>query len=155
MIYSHSHTGNEELRSKGLFFKDLAKYAKKGDWVEIPDKFKDICLQNMVCPDLDIGDMLIWDGRLIHGVSPPQKEFKDPKECRDFRRSVVYVSMMPTHKIKDQVLKTRKKYYEEGITTNHWPNETIKKKLTPRYPRKIPYAETKYEKITLKDESLV
>jgi len=146
MLYSKSHT----------FFKETTKYANKtGDWVIISGDLLKKCYQTMVCPSLEVGDMLVWDSRLIHGVTPPQKGFKDHKGCKEFRRSVVYVCMTPISKIKDKVLKLRKEYYEKGITTNHWPSEVIKKKLTPRYPRKIPYKETKYQKVKLKDESLV
>lgn len=147
MLYSGSH----------LNFKKYTKYAKsKYDWVPITgnEDLKD-CYQQMVSPNMKTGDMLIWDGRLVHGVSPPKKGFKDKKGSKYFRRSVVYVSMMPTSKVSDEVALRRKEYYEKGIATNHWVSKPVPKRIRSRYPRKIPYAVKEYVEVKLEDVTLL
>lgn len=143
LLYTGSH----------LKFQNYGKYAKgNSDWVVIGGKDKTECIEKMVCPNLDPGDFLVWDGRTIHGVGPPTKGKKDPKGSKYFRRSVVYISMMPTQNISKEILEKRKRLFQEGVTTNHWADNTKPKNMRPRYPRKISYQIKEYKKVKLDTE---
>lgn len=95
--------------------------------------------QRMLCPTLENGDMLLWDSRVIHGVSPPRKGSKDPKGSCYFRRNVIYISMVPKERVSLSVRKRRREAFQRGETSSHRVVEYIKKRLRTRYPRKIPY----------------
>ena len=62
-------------------------------------------------PQLYPGDLVIWDSRTTHRVCASKKE-----------RIVVYLSMVPITFASNSVLSLRRQYFEDGISTTHWPH---------------------------------
>ena len=68
-----------------------------------------------VSPALEAGDFLIWDSRCLHRVCAPLSS-------RTHARVVAYVTMIPASKANARALRDRKRAYECGISTTHWPS---------------------------------
>lgn len=134
------------------FFKRFGLTAK-GDWQLINQDHLDWFLKKDCTPvavAAPAGAMVFWDSRTIHmGLQPSPARIGT-----DHWRFAVYVAMFPRSRLVDGRGKflDRKKYVEEGRTTNHWgthlfsknphtyggkvaamrPRESIYKKLTER-----------------------
>ncbi len=133
MLLSESHKHFLEYKKYADASRNRQVYIKGKDSKKLIDK--------MVCPTLKAGDFLLWDSRVIHGVAAPEKGKKDPKGTKHLRRSVVYISMVPSSKVSKEVKDIMKEYLKNKITTNHSVLDPKKKNLRPRYPRKIPYGD--------------
>lgn len=83
-----------------------------------------------VQPILRPGDLLVWDSRLLHRVVPPLDE--------QTHRGVVYLSMVPTEWISDDVRRTRRAFYDEGVSTTHWSTRCVDRD-DERQPPTVPY----------------
>lgn len=71
-------------------------------------------LMHIICPKLNPGDMLIWDSRTIHRV-----------DSKNYIRIVSYLSMVPAKFASDEIKRQRRKFYESGIATTHWPQYIV------------------------------
>nr|QBK89530.1 MAG: phytanoyl-CoA dioxygenase [Pithovirus LCPAC001] len=145
--------GTMLLSGSHKHFLEYKKYSTKNGGFHI--RLEDVQFKKMVCPILKVGDFLLWDGRLVHGVAPPQKNKKDKKKSNYLRRSVIYISMVPSNIVNSDARKIRLKWFKEGVTTSHWVTKPKKKNINPRYPRKIPYVKKKYINPVLEDTSLI
>ena len=84
------------------------------EYYEIPDN--DFIWKKgleIVTPELNPGDLLIFDSRLLHRVIPGDI------------RSVVYISMVPRKFISNLIQRQRIKAYKKNITTTHWCEKVI------------------------------
>lgn len=144
---SHKHFGNYTKYSKNKLDINTG-----GHYRFIGEHEKNM-ISDMVCPTLKVGDFLIWDGRLVHGVAPPKKNKKDKKGTAYLRRSVVYISMIPRTKLSEENIKIRYSWFQKGITSGHSLTMPMAKKITPYYPRKIPYIKTDYKVPYFKEPS--
>jgi len=69
-------------------------------------------------PALQKGDVLLWDSRCVHRVLYPD----NPREsCR----VVAYICMLPTHMTDADTRARRKRAYEQGVATTHWPSYVL------------------------------
>lgn len=66
------------------------------------------------CPELSPGDVVLWDSRMVHSVSPPL----DLQTVR----MVAYVCMVPRAWASPQTLKRRKAAFLRGASSTHWPH---------------------------------
>ena len=84
------------------------------------------CVSTKVtCPK---GGMVLWDSRSIHASSNPVKGRAHPGRFR----YTVFVCMTPRRHVSSIVQKRRKKAFDEGRTTSHWPSRTCLFGKTPR-----------------------
>lgn len=60
--------GTMMLSGSHNHFLKYKKYSKKSGGFHI--RLEDLDVSQMVCPTLETGDFLLWDGRLVHGVAP-------------------------------------------------------------------------------------
>tara|TARA_B100000085_G_scaffold150891_1_gene137090 strand:- start:82 stop:762 length:681 start_codon:yes stop_codon:yes gene_type:complete len=68
---------------------------------------------SIVTPDLNPGDLLIFDSRIIHRVIPHKK------------RSVAYISMVPRSFLSNLIERQRKKAFKKNNSTTHWCEKLI------------------------------
>jgi len=67
------------------------------------------------------GDLLLWDSRTIHCNSPATKIPETSTE--NLLRAVAYICMTPEASVTvEGTTWQRKRAYEMGITTSHWPH---------------------------------
>ena len=66
-----------------------------------------------VTPQLNPGDLLIFDSRIIHRVIPQKN------------RSVAYISMVPRKFLSNLIERQRKKAFKKNIATTHWCEKLI------------------------------
>lgn len=79
-------------------------------------------------PKLNKGDIIVWDSRLTHRVVARENKNK---------RIVAYLSFSPLSYADKPTLELRKKLYNIGASTTHWPHrvtQRVENKLHP--PRK-------------------
>lgn len=69
------------------------------------------------CPNLQSGDMFIWDSRTVHMVSKPID--------LNTERMVVYMCMTPRSFAEEETLRLREHAYLNGIATTHWPHRFV------------------------------
>ena len=74
-----------------------------------------------VMPELEAGDMLLWDSRLVHRVHCPAE--------RSEQRVIAYLSMVPRSFLSKSTLKRRRRAFREGISSTHWPQHFVKKSV--------------------------
>ena len=91
-----------------------------GGWefLEVPDD--DIIFKLSFpphCPELQSGDMFIWDSRTVHMVSKPLN--------LNTERMVMYMCMTPRSFADEETLRLRKHAYMNGIATTHWPHRFV------------------------------
>tara|TARA_Y100000741_G_scaffold363555_1_gene352093 strand:+ start:3819 stop:4499 length:681 start_codon:yes stop_codon:yes gene_type:complete len=67
----------------------------------------------IVRPQLNPGDLLIFDSRIVHRVIEHDK------------RSVVYISMVPRKFLSNLIERLRKKAYKKNYKTTHWCEKLI------------------------------
>jgi len=67
----------------------------------------------IVTPQLNAGDLLIFDSRLVHRVINTDK------------RSIAYISMVPRSFLSNLTERLRKKAYKRNNTTTHWCEKII------------------------------
>ena len=71
-----------------------------------------------IFPNLNIGDLLIWDSRTLHRVLPPL-------DHKNTNRIAFYLSMMPKKNATQTVLELRKNAFYNGLHTTHWCDRCI------------------------------
>eukprot|EP00913_Durusdinium_trenchii_P014018 g13163.t1 len=77
------------------------------------------------------GDLILWDSRTVHCNTPgwaPEAEGMPFTQCAQMEewqllREVGYVCMTPAAWASDETLEQRRKAFEEGISTSHWPHK--------------------------------
>jgi len=67
----------------------------------------------IITPQLNPGDLLIFDSRVVHRVVEHDK------------RSVVYISMVPRKFLSNLIERLRKKAYKRNYNTTHWCEKLI------------------------------
>jgi hypothetical protein len=99
----------------------LLDAAKAGDrnFVPVPRDFP-VLSEAQVIPVCKAGDMVLWDSRSIHcntpAIAPPTAN------TGELLRMVGYVCMTPRRLATEEVLSTRVKIFERGLSTSHWPH---------------------------------
>ena len=86
---------------------------------------------NIVQPNVSAGSILLWDSRTVHRVVPPTDISTE--------RAVVYLSMAPRKRLKDNVAKLRQNAYKKGIATTHWCTKFVDRG-EKRCPPTVSYA---------------
>jgi len=113
----------DEVESTGRKF--------KGNWFLFDEEhvewFTDRA-HEIVQVEMNKGDMVIWDSRLVHQGSYPKR---GRKVIRD--RTVVYISMAPVSMCSKADLKKKQNIFWSGDSTSHWPHKNIK--AFPYMPR--------------------
>merc|ERR1711879_949257 len=74
------------------------------------------------------GDLILWDGRTIHGgrVGLGVNEEKEEPEYSSLARLSFCVCMTQKSRATSRVLRARRKAFEKGDACNHWPHEYSK-----------------------------
>ena len=114
----------------GVFSKHFQLQHQKKDWFKIDDnqiKFLEAsgCVtRDITCP---AGSMVFWDSRTCHAG----KEALKNRERETFR-NVVYLCYTPRNLATATALKKKRKAYEDGRTTSHWPHKPILFPVKPR-----------------------
>jgi hypothetical protein len=67
----------------------------------------------VVTPNLNPGDLLIFDSRILHRVIEHKQ------------RTVVYISMVPRKNVSNLIRRLRRKAYEKNYITTHWCEKLI------------------------------
>ena len=111
-----SHTHHSELCERACTDSD---YEEQGAWefVDVDPDDPIVHTHETVQPHASKGDILIWDSRTVHCVLPPL----DPTT----ERAVVYLSMLPAARLTPQDRVTRRIFYEDGVSTTHWPTPCV------------------------------
>jgi hypothetical protein len=88
----------------------------------------------------DAGDLILWDSRTVHGgqVGTGRPETNEPQ----LARLTQTVCMIPRKWADADTLEWRRKAFEQGLGTTHWPNE----------PKATCYPGKSYRPITLSAE---
>ncbi len=110
VVYEGSHLLHEE------FFKTHI-VPVKDDWYMFSKSNKELEFYascKKVKPCCNAGDMLIWDSRTVHYASLPTG-----RKCR----SAIYVCMTPAEWAGPEVIKMKRRAFEEKRMTNHWPHD--------------------------------
>lgn len=97
------------------------------------------------------GDLCLWDSRTIHCNSPGVREPEKPENW-SLIRIASYICMTPRAKASREVLKQRKKAYEDHIGTSHWPHYFAKLNTSRHANRKMPMNEDIEWLIGMRDE---
>lgn len=118
ILPSNKDSGSTSLlKGSHLVHETLSnRYEDRGDEWEsfmVPNKNKIFSSCEIISPNLEAGDLLLWDSRCLHKVAAPESPMTHP-------RMVAYVSMMPAWKASAKTLRDRKLAYETGILTTHW-----------------------------------
>lgn len=97
---------------------------KRGDYMALEE---DNWSQQAVGISLNPGDMLLWDGRLVHGSEPaPGLEVGcevESESAPELLRMAIPVCMVPRHFAQNQeeLAAWRAQAVAAGVTTKHWP----------------------------------
>ena len=67
-----------------------------------------------VQPSLEVGDVVLWDSRTVHAVTPPRDAAAS--------RLVAYVCMVPRTFASARTLERRRLAFESGMYSTHWPH---------------------------------
>lgn len=117
VVYPGSHKFNDEFfdtateRSSWLP-KDLYMFQPEQlDWFKARG-----CHPYKVCAD--VGDLILWDSRLIHYGS-------EPSEKSNQIRTIIYAAYTPAKWATPEQLAIKKKVFEDYGGTTHWPHEQI------------------------------
>lgn len=105
----------------------LLKSPKTDDWYKLTkedlENFSDCPRVSIRCP---AGSLVLWDSRTVHqGIQPIQRR----KKIND--RIVAYVCMMPDTLTKTEQNK-RRRAYEDGRTSSHWPKKCKLNSVAPQ-----------------------
>eukprot|EP00435_Cladocopium_sp_Y103_P052994 s441_g16.t2 len=100
--------------------------ARRGDYMALEE---DSWSQQAVGISLNPGDMVLWDGRLVHGSEPaPGLEVGSEVESEsapELLRMAIPVCMVPRHFAQNQeeLAAWRAQAVADGVTTKHWPQK--------------------------------
>jgi len=74
---------------------------------------------------LAVGELALWDSRVIHCNCPATKMSDDPQAARTLKRLAAYICMTPTKSAKnlDELIAQRVFAFQKGISTTHWPHD--------------------------------
>ena len=67
-------------------------------------------------PQLEAGDLLIWDSRTAHRVA---------RQAAGSMRAVMYLSYVPRVFATSSSLRERRSFFNKGVCTTHWPHRTV------------------------------
>eukprot|EP00960_Hanusia_phi_P075885 768478-Hanusia_phi.AAC.8 len=123
---------NEELRS---FYLSRLDELQDEDWLEVHPQ--DHLLHDKVfCCDLDAGDLLLWDSRLVHCSYPSalgavREERAEPcsgdkevlEHAQGLTRAAVMVCYVPAERATTRVKEQRAQAVARGATLSHWPDK--------------------------------
>ncbi len=109
-----------------------AKNCGAADWFKLtPDQID--WYQERDCPLVHVspnpGDFVIWDSRLVHQGSPPEKGLTPASE--NFRLAA-YITYSPKRLQPNNSISKRRKAFIEGRTTSHWPHHI---RLNAKFPQ--------------------
>jgi hypothetical protein len=118
VILPASHFHHSDLVSRIPSSGD--NWVETGHWqfIEVPDN--DSIFEKCsapVQPSLEPGDLLLWDSRTVHAVSPPTDIQTE--------RSVAYICLGPRKFATPKTLRQRMKAFELGIHGTHWPHHFL------------------------------
>lgn len=122
------------LEGSHRYHKDFAKQfevSNKEDWYKLNEQEMTFYMEEKGCAKRHIkcpaGSVVLWDSRTIHMGTEPERGRSLAKQ-----RCVGYICFTPRSLSTVANLKKRKKAFEDGRTTNHWPHKT---KLFAKHPR--------------------
>lgn len=67
----------------------------------------------------EIGDLILWDSRLIHYGS-------EPSELSNQIRTVIYAAYTPARLANEEALEKKKEIFGQWGATTHWPHDNIR-----------------------------
>ncbi|CAK9090541.1 unnamed protein product [Durusdinium trenchii] len=123
VVVPQSHRDHAEVCERSAL-------ARGGDFV--PISVNDPILEKgPVLVAAKAGDLILWDSRTVHCNTPgwaPEAEGMPFTQCAQMEewqllREVGYVCMTPAAWASDETLEQRRKAFEEGISTSHWPHK--------------------------------
>lgn len=82
----------------------------------------------VVQPDLEPGDFILWDSKLVHSVAPAT--------IKETQRLVAYICMVPRIFASDATLKKRRRAFLRGSSSTHWPHMFVVRRSQNPHPQK-------------------
>jgi len=126
LVIPKSHTIFNQI------FKDRPSFRKRDDFIVLSSDHQ---LWSRDLPHAGLspikiccqpGDFVLWDSRTIHANGPANTSRPFPESgILDPRRLVTYVCMTPLSRLTPEVAQRRIECYQQGFTTNHWPEESL------------------------------
>ena len=109
------------------FYRDRLDELGGEDWLEI-DPNDTILLQpeKVISIELECGDMLLWDSRVVHCSHPPPpgyEAFHFQEPTRHLFRLAALVTMMPSDQVPPEVVQERLLASRQLRTLTHWVNK--------------------------------
>lgn len=133
--YSHLPTARDEFKARHL------KYERRpADWC--PLNSGDPLGNEAQLIKAKAGDMILWDSRLLHGGKVGIRQYANEgqksesifssSERPELARLSITVCMTPRSFATLDILKRRKRGYENGHTFTHWPHEARITSISPK-----------------------
>lgn len=113
------------------FISEFGEEFAGGDWLKLEEHHRQWYDEGSYHPirvQAPKGSVVLWDSRTVHANSTAQKGRADPERFR----YVIYTCYLPRKDATEAQLKKKRKYFEEGRMTNHWPYGF---KVFPMVPR--------------------
>lgn len=102
---------------------DRLRKCKTHDWFKFADRDRawyleqeNVRVQRVHAPK---GALILWDSRVPHQAIPPANRAERSEKAR----FTIYVSMVPRAWADPKRLAARRKWFEEGRATSHWPQD--------------------------------
>jgi hypothetical protein len=121
--------GSHLLHSEFWDTKPRSEWVKK-DWYKLTDIEQD-WFASRNCRVVRVaaprGSIVLWDSRLMHCNAYPRKNRENPGRWR----VVVYTCMEPAARASSAKIEARKRAFESGRTTSHWPSRCLVNSIHP------------------------
>ena len=112
-----SHHAHQDLVWRLCRAEDAELDGTEGAWEFVPIAAGDpILCGDVVQPCVRAGDVVLWDARTVHRVVRPGGMAP---------RLVAYVCHVPRSFADDVTLQRRRKFFDEGVATTHWPHRLV------------------------------
>merc|ERR1711871_1876721 len=112
------------LEAQTSLLERCPQFANIGDWCVLPDD--DPCIEKHILLEARAGDLILWDGRTIHGgkVGTGNEDNVPGYFWRShLARMAVPIAMTPKSRASEEVLRVRREGFEKGRCFNHTPHE--------------------------------
>lgn len=113
------------------------KYKAYGDWCELRNEDPLVKFSDWELLKAQPGDLILWDSRLIHS-GYVGTGYDDRSQVKDLARLCMAVCMVPRDMVSPEVLEQRRKFFERGKATTHWPNKCEDNTVFDSYGSNIP-----------------
>jgi len=127
IVVPKSHKIFNKIFETRSHLKDRGDFVPLADDLQFWDKeFKEAGLECIkIC--CQPGDFVLWDSRIIHCNCSASTARPIPTDGTILppRRLVTYVCMTPASRITEELKAARVKFFNDGQTTSHWPEDCV------------------------------